>query len=117
MPSPKGGRLTETMSARRPGTVQVSPPTSSPEMRVLQVSSFAPPHLGGLEACAASLFGKLTETGTLVTWLFSDVPPQTPIENTIRIKVWNGIENIFGIPVPIPRPASVIKIWKAVKNV
>jgi glycosyltransferase involved in cell wall biosynthesis len=63
------------------------------------------------------LFGKLTETGTLVTWLFSDVPPQTPIENTIRIKVWNGIENIFGIPVPIPRPASVIKIWKAVKNV
>ncbi|PYV89880.1 MAG: hypothetical protein DMG05_12265 [Acidobacteria bacterium] len=116
MPSPKGGRLTETMSARRPGTVQVSPPTSSPEMRVLQVSSFAPPHLGGLEACAANLFGKLIESGTLVTWLFSDIPPQMPIENTIRIKAWNGIETVFGIPVPIPRPTSIVKIWKAVRD-
>src|SRR5438034_1754781 len=115
MSGPKGGKLAETKAAGlEPTRISLWPSTL--DMRILHVSSFAPPHLGGLEICAANLFKKLTEAGTHVTWLFNDVPPLPASDKTIRIKAWNRIEDRFGFPVPIPRPASIVKIWKAVRN-
>lgn len=85
-------------------------------MKVLQVSSFAPPHLGGLETCAANLFQKIPDSSIEMTWLFSDVPSQPPQPHTIRVKAYNVVEDLSGIPVPIPGWSALNQIRLAVRK-
>jgi len=85
-------------------------------VRVLQVSSYAPPHLGGLETCAAGLFSGLRERDVQVRWLFSDVPSLPPSPETIRIPASNLIERLTGIPVPIPSLSSLSQFAREVRS-
>jgi len=84
-------------------------------MHILHVSSFAPPHLGGLETCAEGLFQALTDSGFSVQWLFSNVPRMEASSNTVRIDVWNSVERSLGIPIPIPKLAGIRRIWECVQ--
>jgi len=85
-------------------------------LRALQVSAYAPPHLGGIEICAAQLFDTLTALGCEVTWIASDVPRVGAQGRRIRIPVRNQIEDWFGVPIPIPTLSAVRKIWRAVED-
>jgi glycosyltransferase involved in cell wall biosynthesis len=85
-------------------------------MQILHVSSFAPPHLGGLETCAEGLFRELAESGLSIQWLFSNVPRLEAAPNTVRIDVWNSAEKRFGIPIPIPKPDGIRRLWECVRE-
>jgi len=84
-------------------------------MQILQISSFAPPHLGGLETCAEGLFRELAESGLSIQWLFSDVPRLEATPNTVRIDVWNAAEKRLGIPIPVPKLDGIRRIWECVR--
>lgn len=83
---------------------------------VLIVSSFAPPHPGGLETCVAQFFNILSSRNLVIRWLVSNIPPLEPTANSIRIPVFNWIEQKTGIPVPIPTPAGAIQLINAVRS-
>jgi len=83
---------------------------------VLMVSSFAPPHAGGLEVCAEQMFKLFNFSDVSITWLVSDVPKMEASKNTIRIPVFNLIERVTGIPIPIPTPAGVMKLISSVRK-
>ena len=85
-------------------------------MRVLQVSSYAPPHLGGLETCAADLFSGIRDRKVNIRWLFSDVPRLPPSPDTIRIPASNLVERLTGVPVPIPSLSSLARFALEVRS-
>jgi glycosyltransferase involved in cell wall biosynthesis len=35
--------------------------------------------------------------------------------NTVRIEVWNGVEERFGVPIPVPKPTEIRRIWDCVR--
>ena len=78
-------------------------------MRIALVSSFMPPHLGGLEAIAQYQFEGYAERGHEVRCLTSRVPSYLPAREgpIIRTACFNIAEDWFGIPVPIWGPGAV----------
>lgn len=88
----------------------------SPLLRALQISAYAPPHLGGIEICAEELFNTLTDLGCELTWIASDVPQVGSQGGRIRVPACNQIEDWFGVPIPIPSLSAVKKIWRAVQD-
>ena len=89
---------------------------SRPPLRALQVSAYAPPHLGGIEICAEELFNTLTDLGCELAWIASDVPRVSSQGRRIRVPACNQIEDWFGVPIPIPSVSAVKKIWRAVQD-
>ncbi|HEY3381648.1 MAG TPA: glycosyltransferase family 4 protein [Vicinamibacterales bacterium] len=78
-------------------------------MRIALVTSYMPPHLGGIETIAQHLFDGYTARGHQVRWLTSRVPRGLPErEGTIvRTACLNFAEDWFGIPVPIWGPGAI----------
>jgi glycosyltransferase involved in cell wall biosynthesis len=62
-----------------------------------------PPHLGGIEQIAESLFRGYTAQGVEVRWVSSRIPSRLPARNGARIRVpcFNLVEDLFGVPVPV----------------
>lgn len=75
-------------------------------MRLLMVSNYQPPHLGGIEYAAEALKASWKRRGHNVTWLTSDHPPgaQPDRRNNIRLKAWNGLESMLEINTPLLAP-------------
>lgn len=84
-------------------------------LSVLQVSSYAPPHLGGLETCAAGIFSGIRKRQVHIRWLFSDVPQLPPGPDTTRIRASNVVERLLGVPVPIPALSSLAQFASEVR--
>jgi glycosyltransferase involved in cell wall biosynthesis len=74
--------------------------------RVLLVSHYYPPHVGGVENVVHQEATRLVATGVEVTVLTSGPHSRTTVEEgvrVVRVGSWNGFEP-HGIPFPVPWP-------------
>src|SRR2546421_3867599 len=83
-------------------------------MKVGLVTSYMPPHLGGIEQIAEDLFTGYTSAGVEVRWVASRVPADAPPREGGRIRVpcFNLVEDVLGIPVPVWGPSG----WGEIKR-
>lgn len=88
-------------------------------MRVLVVSNYGLPHIGGVEVLVDREVRLLAEAGHDV-WLIVADCGQGPVsvfpENVRveRIGAWNILEHRFGIPWPLFSPKLLTRLWSAV---
>ncbi|MFG3120875.1 glycosyltransferase family 4 protein [Streptomyces sp. NPDC048208] len=77
-------------------------------MRVLLVSHYYPPHVGGIENVVRREAQGLTARGAEVTVLTSADRSSTTVEDgvrVVRVAAWNGAERRAGVPFPLFSPA------------
>ncbi|MQY12763.1 putative teichuronic acid biosynthesis glycosyltransferase TuaC [Streptomyces sp. RB5] len=83
----------------------MSHPAGSP--RVLLVSHYYPPHLGGIENVvrreAAGLAARGADVTVLTTGAVTSVTREEGVR-VVRIAAWNGVERRTGVPFPFPSP-------------
>ena len=86
-------------------------------IRVAMVSHYMPPHPGGIERVAESLYAAYRARGFAVRWLASDLPRGTPAGDPGRIRVpaWNVLERRLGVPVPLWGPAGWLRLARLVR--
>lgn len=86
-------------------------------LRVLVVSSFMPPHLGGLEVAAKTIFDAYKIGGCEARWIASQVPEniQANGEEKIRVRCWNGLERWFGVPWPVWGVVGVKRLTELIR--
>jgi glycosyltransferase involved in cell wall biosynthesis len=80
--------------------------------RVLLVSHYYPPHLGGVEGVVHQEAVRLAASGVEVTVLTSGPRSSETLEQgvrVVRVASWNGFEP-HGIPFPVPLPSI---FWRA----
>jgi glycosyltransferase involved in cell wall biosynthesis len=71
-------------------------------MKILQVSSFMPPHPGGLELVVQNLYDGLRERGHEVRWIASAAPlPPGTDGDLIRVAAFKKMEDLLHVPVPV----------------
>lgn len=87
-------------------------------MRILLVSNYQPPHMGGIEFAAGSLKRCWEEAGHAVTWLTTDLPrgarPSAP--DNLRVPALNFLETRWQINSPLPCPAAWPTIARAIRG-
>lgn len=78
-------------------------------MRLALVTTYMPPHLGGIERIADNLFHGYRRAGCEVRWVTSRVPSTLPSRegDVVRVPTWNAVEERTGIPLPVWGPAAV----------
>ncbi len=83
-------------------------------MRILLVSNYQPPHMGGIEFAAQSLKSCWQKDGHAVTWLTTDLPPGGRPSTPDNVRMWaaNFLETRFQINSPLPCPTS----WPAIRR-
>ncbi len=82
-------------------------------MKILVVSSFMPPHLGGLELVASGLVDGLQERGHDLRWLASANPlPAGKEGHLVRVRAFNGMEDWLSVPLPLWGPGGLIELNK-----
>jgi glycosyltransferase involved in cell wall biosynthesis len=92
---------------------------TAPVRRVLLVTHFYPPHLGGIERVAQAEARRLVRLGTEVTVLTSGERTSETVEDdgvrVVRVRAWNGLEARFGVPFPLfgPELARRMRHWAA----
>jgi glycosyltransferase involved in cell wall biosynthesis len=89
-------------------------PESNAHPKVLIVSSYGPPHPGGLERAVTRIFEEEKQRGVPIRWLLSDVPAQEAAPDTIRVKVWNQLDTKFRLAIPVPTPSAYAKLWQEI---
>ena len=91
-------------------------------LRILIVSAYAPPHLGGVEVVVAQQAATLAALGHQVTVLTSQCEAETSGTDgrtwqpridqggyrVIRVPAWNGLERCWSIAVPVFRPPQLL---------
>ncbi len=94
--------------------------------RVLIVSAFVLPHVGGVEVIVAQQAASLAEEGFDVTVVTSD-PKESPVDGSadtaasappyriVRNPAWNGLER-RGIPYPVWRIGGYARLWRLVRE-
>jgi D-inositol-3-phosphate glycosyltransferase len=91
-------------------------------LRILIVSAYALPHVGGVEVVVAQQAATLAALGHQVTVLTSQCgagangrhrQPQPSADRggyqMIRVTAWNGLEHRWGIAVPVYRPLRLLR--------
>jgi glycosyltransferase involved in cell wall biosynthesis len=83
-------------------------------MKIGLVSSYMPPHLGGIEQIAENLFEGYRRRGCEVRWVSSRVPssPTPHDDGRVRVPCLNLVEDLLGIPVPLWGPTG----WAEVRR-
>jgi D-inositol-3-phosphate glycosyltransferase len=79
--------------------------------RVLLVSHYYPPHVGGIETVVHQQATHLARHGAEVTVLTSGPRTTTVIEAGVRVvrrAAWNGIERRTGVPFPVLGPGLLL---------
>jgi starch synthase len=86
-------------------------------MRIMSVSNFYDTHGGGLERVAAQLARQFALAGHHSSWAASDADglPETPAE-VIGLRCANPTETLTGLPMPLPGPASINRLSKAIRD-
>ncbi|ATY12111.1 glycosyltransferase family 1 protein [Amycolatopsis sp. AA4] len=86
-------------------------------LRILLVSHYYPPHVGGIENVAAQQARTLAARGAEVTVLTSASPAAAPAPvdgvRVVRVPAWNGVEDRTGVPFPVfgPRLFRAVREW------
>lgn len=76
-----------------------------------------PPHLGGLETAAESLFQNYRKAGYEARWVASRVPTTAASRNDgrVRVRCWNGLEQWLGVPWPVWGPEGIRELVRLVR--
>lgn len=85
-------------------------------MRLLTVSHFFEDHGGGVERVAARLNAEFARMGHQAVWAASDADPAPDggIE-AVPLRCANPTERLTGLPMPIPGPAAIRALARAVR--
>jgi glycosyltransferase involved in cell wall biosynthesis len=87
-------------------------------MRILLVSNYQPPHMGGIEFAAQSLKRCWEKDGHQVTWLTTDLPrggrPQAP--DNVRVPALNFLEDRWQINSPLVLPWAIPQVRKLARE-
>ena len=83
-------------------------------MKVALVSTYMPPHPGGIEHVAANTFEAYRRVGVEVRWVTSRVPPTLSAADgpITRVPCANQLEDRLGVPVPVWGGAA----WRALRE-
>lgn len=86
-------------------------------MRILLVSNYQPPHMGGIEFAAQSLKACWERDGHTVTWLTTDLPPgaRASAPDNVRLPAANFAERWWQINSPLVSPLAYPRIVELVK--
>jgi len=95
--------------------------------RVLIVSAFVLPHVGGVEVIVQQQAASLAEEGFDVTVVTSDpkgsqadgsadAPAPGPHYRVVRNRAWNGLERRWGIPYPVWRVGGYVRLFRLVRE-
>src|ERR1700691_3705206 len=88
----------------------------APAARVLIVSAYADPHVGGVEVVVGQQARTLAALGHDVTVVTSRcgvggaTREQVGGYTVIRIPAWNGLEHRWGVPFPLWSPSAVWRL-------
>lgn len=88
-------------------------------MNVLQVTHYMPPHPGGIERVADSIFRGYLSAGLDAHWIAARVPDDAPVledGRRQRVPVVNLLETMLAIPVPIWGVSGVQSLRRAVRD-
>ncbi|WP_409180597.1 glycosyltransferase family 4 protein [Amycolatopsis sp. VS8301801F10] len=91
--------------------------TPSRPLRILLVSHYYPPHVGGIENVAAQQARTLAARGAEVTVLTSALPAARPAPadrfRVVRVPAFNWIEDRTGVPFPVfgPQLFRAVREW------
>jgi len=87
-------------------------------MKILLVTNYQPPHMGGIEFAAISLKRCWQDAGHEVTWLTTDLPrggrPSTA--DNVRIPAANFFESLWQINSPVVSPLAYPRIARLVRE-
>jgi D-inositol-3-phosphate glycosyltransferase len=95
---------------------------TGPARRVLLVSHYFPPHVGGIENVVEGEAIHLAKAGHEVTVLTTAAGAGAGVQylpegySVVRLRTWNGIERRTGIPFPVPAPWTMWTGAKLVRN-
>jgi glycosyltransferase involved in cell wall biosynthesis len=82
-------------------------------MRILTVTHYQLPHLGGIEVTAAALHARYPGLGHESVWLSSDLPPATPAPGQVRVPASDLPFRTTGVAYPLwgPGAAQTMRRW------
>ena len=86
-------------------------------MKLLMVTHYFDSHSGGIERVAGELFHRLAQPECHVTWAAANVsapPADSECGGSLPLTSWNGLEKTMGLPLPLPGPISLARLWSAV---
>ncbi|GLW33450.1 glycosyltransferase family 4 protein [Actinoplanes regularis] len=87
-------------------------------LRVLLVSHYFPPHLGGIENVVAEEARHLAAAGAEVTVLTTGRPGGAETlsggARVVRVPAWDGLHERAGIPFPVPGPRLLVQAMRLV---
>ncbi|TPG09629.1 glycosyltransferase family 4 protein [Sphingomonas oligophenolica] len=85
-------------------------------MRILTVSHFFAPHGGGIELVAGHLNRELVAQGHDTQWAAAreGALPDLGATRPVGLTCVNWLERLTGLPMPIPTPAAIRRLWRAV---
>ncbi|MGW4393922.1 glycosyltransferase family 4 protein [Amycolatopsis nivea] len=91
--------------------------TPSRPLRILLVSHYYPPHVGGIENVAAQQARALAARGHEVAVLTSALPAAPPADGVrvVRVPAWNGVEDRTGVPFPVFGPRLLRAVREGVR--
>jgi D-inositol-3-phosphate glycosyltransferase len=86
-------------------------------LRIGIVTHYMPPHTGGIETVAESIFRAYKVAGFEARWIASRIPEDLmPREDgAIQVRCWNGLERRFGVPWPVWGAAGVKEVARLVQ--
>jgi glycosyltransferase involved in cell wall biosynthesis len=95
--------------------------TSPRPLRILIVSAYAPPHIGGVEVIVGQQARSLAALGHQVTVLTSRCGAEAARERihgytVLRVPAWNGLEDRYGLPVPLWTPRSAWWLGRLIRG-
>jgi alpha-maltose-1-phosphate synthase len=82
-------------------------------MRILTVTHYQTPHLGGIELTAAALHARYRRLGHESVWLSSDLPPAPPSEGQVRVAASDLPFRATGVAYPVwgPSASAAMRRW------
>jgi glycosyltransferase involved in cell wall biosynthesis len=82
-------------------------------MRILTVTHYQTPHLGGIELTGAALHARYPRLGHESAWLSSDLPPAPPSEGQVRVAASDLPFRTTGVAYPLwgPSASTMMRRW------
>lgn len=87
-------------------------------MKILLVTNYQPPHMGGIEFAAGSLKRCWEHAGHKVTWMTTDIPRGAlpPAPDNIRVPAANIFERLWQINSPLVSPLAYPEIARRIRE-
>lgn len=88
-------------------------------MKVLMITHYFDSHQGGVELVAGKLFRRLLHSQCEIVWAAANVsaaPGEVPAGSTLALNTWNGVEDMIGLPFPVPGIRALRDIFSLVRR-